>query len=317
MATMKAMRIPEPNAELELVEVEIPEPAADQVLVEVKACGVCHGDTMAIGGMASAYPRIPGHEVVGTVVKAGSEDSPVKTGQRVGIGWHGGHGTVTGLTQDGGYAQYMCAFADSVVTIPEDLSSAEAAPLLCAGQTVFSALKNSQAKPGELVAVVGIGGLGHLAVQYAHKCGFEVAAVSHSPEKAELARQLGADHYIATAEGDAAEQLKALGGAKVMLVTADNPEIIKPLVGGLAVGGEMILAATSMEPIGWSTMDFIGGVASVKGTFTDAAELESTLRFSNLFDVKPMVEEFKLEEANEALAKMLSAKTKFRGVLVM
>ena len=317
MATMKAMRIPEPNAELELVEVGVPEPAADQVLVKVEACGVCHGDTMAIGGMASAYPRIPGHEVVGTVEKVGSEDGPVKVGQRVGIGWHGGHGTVTGLTQDGGYAQYMLAFADSVVTVPEDLSSAEAAPLLCAGQTVFSALKGSQAKPGDLVAVVGIGGLGHLAVQYAHKCGFEVAAISHSPEKRDLAIELGANHYIAAADGDAAEQLKALGGAKVMVVTADRPEVIKPLIAGLAPGGEMILAATSMEPIGWSTMDFIGGVSSVKGTFTDAGELESTLKFSNLFDVKPMIEEFPLEQANEALAKMLSAKTKFRGVLVM
>jgi len=156
-----------------------------------------------------------------------------------------------------------------------------------------------------------------LAVQYAHKCGFEVAAISHSPEKEALARELGADHYIATAEGDAAEQLKALGGARVILVTADKPEVIKPLVGGLAAGGEVILAATSMEPIGWSTMDFIGGVASVKGTFTDAAELAPTLKFSSLFDVKPMVEEFPLEEANEALEKMLAAKTKFRGVLVM
>jgi len=317
MATMKAMRIPEPNAELELVEVEIPEPAADQVLVKVEACGVCHGDTMAIGGMSSEYPRIPGHEVVGTVVKTGSADSPVAVGQRVGIGWHGGHGTVTGLTQDGGYAQYMTAFADSVISIPEDLSSAEAAPLLCAGQTVFSALKGSQAKPGDLVAVLGIGGLGHLAVQYAHKCGFEVVAISHSPEKEQFAKQLGANHYIATADGDAVEQLKELGGANVLVVTADKPDIIKPLIGGLATGGEMILAATSMEAIGWSTMDFIGGVASVKGTFTDASELAPTLKFSSLFDVKPMIEEFALEDANEALAKMLAAKTKFRAVLTM
>ena len=318
MATMKAMRIPEPNARLELVEVEIPEPGPDQVLVRVEACGVCHGDTMAIGGMASAYPRIPGHEVVGTVEKVGGEGCPVRVGQRVGIGWHGGHGTVTGLTQDGGYAQYLVAFADSVISIPDELSSAQAAPLLCAGQTVFSALRESGARPGDLVAIAGVGGLGHLAVQYAHRCGFEVVAISRTDSKRELAEQLGADHYVATAEEDVAARLQELGGARVILATLPNPEAIRPLIGGLkAAGGELILAAASTDPIGWSTMDFIGGVASVKGTFTDAGQIERTLKFSSLFDVRPPIEEYPLEQANEALAAMLSARTRFRAVLVM
>lgn len=317
MTTMKAMRIPEPNARLELVEVEILEPGLDQVLVKVEACGVCHGDTMAIGGMASAYPRIPGHEVVGTVEKVGGEGCPVKVGQRVGIGWHGGRGTVTGLTQDGGYAQYLVAFADSVISIPDELSSAQAAPLLCAGQTVFSALRESGARPGDLVAIAGVGGLGHLAVQYAHRCGFEVAAISRTDSKRELVEQLGADHYIATAEEDAAARLQELGGARVILATLPDPDAIKPLVGGLASGGELILAATSTDPIGWSAMDFIGGVASVKGTFTDAGQIERTLKFSSLFNVRPLIEEYPLERANEALDAMLSARTRFRAVLVM
>ncbi|MGI6217849.1 MAG: zinc-binding dehydrogenase [Coriobacteriales bacterium] len=317
MAKMKAMVIPEANKAFELKEVDIPEPQAGEVLLKIEACGVCHGDSMAVGGMASSYPRIPGHEVVGSVEALGDGVDGIEVGSRVGIGWHAGNGGVTGLTRDGGYAEYMTAIASSLVSIPEDLSSAEAAPLLCAGQTVFSALRNSSARPGDLVAILGIGGLGHLAVQYAHKSGFEVAAISRGDFKRQLATELGADHYIDNSDGSAADQLKTLGGAQVLLVTSANPEVVKPLIAGMKPGGEIIFASTSTDPIGWSTMDFIGTGACAKGTFTNAEELERTLKFSTLFDVKPRIETFRLDQATEAYDKMMTAKTKFRGVLVM
>lgn len=317
MATMKAMVIPEANKMFELRDVEVPEPKAGEALLKVEACGVCHGDSMAVGGMASSYPRIPGHEVVGRIVKLGEGVEGLEVGARAGIGWHAGNGGVTGLSRDGGYAEYMTAEAASLVTIPEELASAEAAPLLCAGQTVFSALRASSARPGDLVAVLGIGGLGHLAVQYAHKAGFEVAAISRGQSKQALALELGADHYLDNSDGSAADKLKELGGAQVLLVTSPNPDVIKPLIAGVKAGGEMIFAATSTDPIGWSTMDFIGTGANVHGTFTNADELERTLKFSTLFDVKPRIETFSLEQAGEAYSKMMAAKTKFRGVLVM
>jgi propanol-preferring alcohol dehydrogenase len=317
MSIMKAAIIPEAGKPFEIKEVEVPQPQEGEVLLKVEACGVCHGDSMAVGGMASAYPRIPGHEVVGHVVACGPNVEGVAEGERVGIGWHAGNGGVTGLTRDGGYAEYMTALAGSLVHIPEELSSAEAAPLLCAGQTVFGAIRESVARPGNRVAVLGIGGLGHLAVQFAHKSGMEVVAISRGKEKQALATELGANVYIDNADGTAAEQLKELGGAKVLVVTSPAPKVIQPLISGVQHGGEVILAATSTDPINWSTMDFIGTGASVKGTFTDAEQIDSTLKFSTLFDVRPIIEEFKLDDAQLAYDKMMSAKTKFRGVLVM
>lgn len=238
-----------------------------------------------------------------------------KIGQRVGIGWHGGHGHTTALTTDGGYAEYMVAYEDGLIAIPNEITAEEAAPLLCAGETTFSALHNSSAKLGDLVAVSGIGGLGHLAVQYAKKAGYEVAAISRGADKEQLARELGAHHYIDSEKENPAEALKALGGAKVILATAPNAKVISSLIGGLGTNGELIIAAVDDTPLDWSAMDFLMGPNTVKGTFTDIKEMEAAVRFSILTDVRPMIEVFPLERAREAYEKMMAAKTHFRAVL--
>ncbi|MFG3151443.1 alcohol dehydrogenase catalytic domain-containing protein [Streptomyces sp. NPDC048219] len=317
MPTMKAVQVPAEGQALELVEVPVPAPAELQVLLRVEACGVCHGEAKIIEGWASSYPRIPGHEVVGIVEQLGAGVTKWQVGQRVGIGWHGGQDNTTGMTMDGGYAEYMVAFEDGLVAIPEGLSPEEAAPLLCAGETVFSALRNSKARPGDLVAISGIGGLGHLAVQYAHKAGFETVAISRGADKDKPARELGAHHYIDAEQEDVAEALKKLGGAKVIIATAPKASAIKPLIGGLGAGGELILAAVTDEQLGWSALDFLGGSATVKGTFTDVNALGDTLRFSNLTGVRPQIEVFPLAQAREAFDKMMAAQTKFRAVLSM
>lgn len=282
-----------------------------------EACGICHGDSKVIEGVASSYPRIPGHEVVGIVDKVGTGVTKWKVGQRVGIGWHGGHGHTTALTTDGGYAQYMVAYEDGLISIPDDISSEEAAPILCAGETVFSALHNSKARQGDLVAISGVGGLGHLAIQYAKKSGYQVAAISRGSEKEELSRALGAHYYIDSDKEDVAEALQNLGGAKVILATAPSAKAINPLIRGLGADGELIVAAVSDEKLDWSAMDFLMGPNAVKGTFTDIHEMEAAVRFSILTDVRPMIEVFPLEQAREAYEKMMAAKTHFRAVLKM
>ena len=313
--TMKAVQVLAKGEPMRLVEVPIPQPEEGQVLIRVEACGICHGDSKVIEGWASEYPRIPGHEVVGTIEKLGKNISKWEVGQRVGIGWHGGHGHTTSLSIDGGYAEYMVAYEDGLILIPEGITSEEAAPLLCAGETVFSALHNSRARMGDLIAVSGVGGLGHLAVQYARKAGFRVAAISRGEEKKELVMRLGAHLYINSDNEDIVQALQAQGGAKVILATAPSAKAISPLIGGLDRDGELIVAAVSDEPLGWSAMDFLKGPNAVKGTFTDINEMEAAVRFSMLTDVRPIIEIFPLERAKEAYEKMMAAKTHFRAVL--
>lgn len=317
METMKAVQVAAKGEQMKLVEIPIPQPGEGQVLLKVEACGICHGDSKVIEGAASSYPRIPGHEVVGIVDKVGTGVTKWKVGQRVGIGWHGGHGHTTALTTDGGYAQYMVAYEDGLISIPDDISSEEAAPILCAGETVFSALHNSKARQGDLVAISGVGGLGHLAIQYAKKSGYQVAAISRGSEKEKLSRALGAHYYIDSDKEDVAEALQNLGGAKVILATAPSAKAINPLIRGLGADGELIVAAVSDEKLDWSAMDFLMGPNAVKGTFTDIHEMEAAVRFSILTDVRPMIEVFPLEQAREAYEKMMAAKTHFRAVLKM
>lgn len=314
-STMRAIQVLAKGEPMRLVEIPIPQPGEGQVLISVEACGICHGDSKVIEGWASEYPRIPGHEVVGTIVKLGNNVSKWSVGQRVGIGWHGGHGHTTALSIDGGYAEYMVAYEDGLILIPEGIMSEEVAPLLCAGETVFSALHNSRARMGDFIAVSGIGGLGHLAVQYARKAGFRVAAISRGEEKRELALSLGAHIYIDSEKENVQEALQAHGGAKVIIATAPSPKVISSLIGGLGRDGELIIAAVSDEPLNWSAMDFLKGPNAVKGTFTDINEMEAAVRFSILTDVRPMIEVFPLEQAKEAYKKMMNAKTHFRAVL--
>lgn len=317
MSMMKAIQVAAKGEDMKLVEIPIPQPDEGQVLLKVEACGICHGGSKVIEGAASSYPRIPGHEVVGIVDKLGTGVTKWKTGQRVGIGWHGGHGHTTALTTDGGYAEYMTAYEDGLIAIPDGIIAEEAAPLLCAGETTFSALHNSNARPGDLVAISGIGGLGHLAIQYAKKAGYEVTAISRGADKEELARTLGAHHYIDSEKENPADALQSMGGAKVILATAPNANTISSLIGGLGTNGELIIAAVDDQPLNWSAMDFLMGTNTVKGTFTDIKEMEAAVRFSILTDVRPMIEVFPLEQAKEAYEKMMSAKTRFRAVLRM
>ncbi|MCF8572033.1 alcohol dehydrogenase catalytic domain-containing protein [Gordonia sp. HY002] len=312
--TMRAVHVPAAGQGLTLGSAPVPEPQPQQVRIKVEACGVCHGEAKIIDGWASAYPRIPGHEIVGVIDALGDAVRGWRLGQRVGVGWHGGQGETTGMTVDGGYAEYTVAREESLVAIPSGMSPEEAAPILCAGETVFSALRNSHARIGDLVAVSGIGGLGHLAIQYAVKAGYEVAAISRGRDKAHLARELGAHHYVDAEEG-VEEQLNELGGASLIIATAPHADAIKPLLGGLAAGGELVLAAVSEDPIGWSALDFLGGQVTVKGTFTDASAMSDAIDHSILTGVRPRVEVFPLEEAPDAYQRMMNSDVRFRAVL--
>lgn len=335
MATMNAMQVPETGADFEHVEKEIPTPAEDEVLIKVEACGICHSDAFVKEGMMPGieYPRIPGHEVIGTVESAGKNVSRWNKGQRVGVGWHGGHchecepcrkgdfincenAKVTGISFDGGYAEYMTAPQSAVASVPESLSSAEAAPLLCAGITTFNALRNSNLQPGDVVAVQGIGGLGHLGVQYAHHFGCEVAALSRGTDKKKLAKELGADHYIDTEATDPAEELQKLGGAKVILATAPNSKAISSVIDGLAIDGTLLVVAATTEAVEVSPFQLIMGRKSIKGWPSGTAkDSEDTLDFSALTDITPKIETYPLEKANEAYARMINNEARFRVVL--
>ena len=317
MRMMKAIQVPSKDEKMKLVKIPVPQPSKGQVLIRVEACGVCNGDSVTINGGAPEYPRIPGHEVIGKIEKLGSKDSNKwEIGERVGIGWHGGNNHVTGLTIDGGYAEYMVANEDSLTRISDELSTLEAAPLMCAGETTFSALRTSLARPGDLVAILGIGGLGHLAVQFAKKSGFRTVAISRGQEKEQLARQLGAHHYIDSEQENPAQALQALGGAKVILATAPNAKAISSLIHGLGSDGELIILAGTNEELEFSAMDFLKGPHTVRGSFTgQAREIHQAVNFSVLADVRPMIETFALEQAGEAYDKMMNASTRFRAVL--
>jgi D-arabinose 1-dehydrogenase-like Zn-dependent alcohol dehydrogenase len=332
MATMRVIEVRSPGADFQLAERAIPEPKQSEVLIKVEACGICHGDSAAKEGRfpGVSYPRVPGHEVIGTIHQLGSSVSAWKEGQRVGVGWHGGHcfdcepcrsgefgacdnSLTTGLTTDGGYAEYMIARVEVLHAIPEGLAPLDAAPLLCAGGTSLGALRNSGARGGDLVAIQGLGGLGHLAVQYAAKLGCKTVVLSRGKEKEKLAYKLGAHAYIDTKTADPAKELKAMGGAQVILCTAPSGKAVGSLVGGLARRGHLILVAFSNEPIEIPTAQLLLGARSISGWV--GGNIEDTIRFSVHAGVTPMIEVFPLERAAVAYEKMMSANVLFRAVL--
>ena len=337
IATMKVAQITKPGADFELVDREIPVPAAGQVRIKVQACGVCHSDVFTKEGQwpGIQYPRVPGHEVVGIVDDVGVGVTGWNKGQRVGVGWHGGHdGTcrecrrgdfrncrnrkVPGISYDGGYQQYMVAPVEALVPIPDSLADADAAPLLCAGVTTFGALRGSGARPGDLVAVIGVGGLGHLAIQFANKFGYKVAAIGRGSENAALAKKLGASVYIDSKATDAAKELQKMGGAQVILATAPSSKAMSELIDGLGPNGKLMVVGATIDPIEVTPVQLIFGSKAVQGwaagTPTDS---EDTMRFAELSGVRAMVETYPLEKAGEAYARMMSGQAQFRVVLTM
>ena len=333
--TYRAIEIKKPG---EFSEVEKPllDPGPNQVRIRVEACGVCHSDSATVEGLFPIdWPRVPGHEVVGRIDALGSGVQGWPVGQRVGVGFLGGscgycefcrngdlvncrNQVYTGIHRDGGYAEVMIAKASGLVSIPDDLSSADAAPLLCAGLTTFSALRNAPAKAGDLVAVLGIGGLGHLGVQYARRMGFEVAAIARGADKAELANKLGAHHYIDSTAADPAAALQALGGAKVILITASGGKTVAATFKGLRPGGVAIDLGVGPEPIELTSMDLIFGGRKLEGALTgDPATGDATLRFSALSGVSAMIETVPFERGADAYANMMGGKARFRIVLTM
>ncbi|MGD0471440.1 MAG: alcohol dehydrogenase [Terracidiphilus sp.] len=337
VGTMKVAQVSNPGADFQIVEREIPEPAAGHVRIKVQACGVCHSDVLTKEGLwpGIQYPRIPGHEVAGIIDELGAGVSAWKQGQRVGVGWHGGHdGTcrecrrgdfnncrnlqIPGISYDGGYQEYMVAPEEALVAIPDTLNDAEAAPLLCAGITTYNSLRHSGALPGDLVAVQGIGGLGHLGIQFAQKFGYEVAAIGRGSEDAALAKKLGASVYIDSRATNAAQELQKLGGAKVILATAPSAKAMSELVDGLGPNGKLIVVGASFDPIEVTPIQLISGSKSLQGWSTGTpADSEDTLHFAKLSGVRPMIETYPLEKAGEAYARMLSGKAQFRVVLTM
>jgi len=337
VATMKAAQVAGKGAGLTIVEREIPEPGAGQVRIRVHACGVCHSDALVVEGSwpGLPYPRVPGHEVAGVVDKAGENVSSWKKGQRVGVGWHGGHdGTcrecrrgdfrncrnqqIAGISYDGGYQEYMLAPVEALVPIPDSLQDVDAAPLLCAGITTYNALRHSGALPGDLVAVQGIGGLGHLGVQFANKFGYHVAAVGRGPQNAALAKKLGAHLYIDSKATNAAEELQKLGGARVILATAPSSKAMSELINGLGPNGELMVIGADFEPMEVAPVQLIMGSKTIQGWAAGTpADSEDTLSFAELTGVRTMIETFPLEKAAEAYAHMMSGKAEFRVVLTM
>ncbi len=335
--TMKAAQIAKPGAGFQMVEREIPEPAAGQVRIKVQACGVCHSDVLTVEGAwpGIEYPRIPGHEVAGIIDEVGAGVSAWKKGQRVGVGWHGGQDNtcrecrrgdfrncrnlkITGISYDGGYQQYMVAPIEALVAIPDSLKDVEAAPLLCAGITTYNALRHSGALPGDLVAVLGIGGLGHLGIQFANKFGYKVVAIGRGSEDATLAKKLGASLYIDSKSANAAEDLQKLGGARVIVATAPSSKAMSELVDGLGPNGELLVIGAAFEPIEVSPVQLINGSRTIQGWAAGTpADSEDTLNFAELSGVRPMIETYPLEKAAEAYARMLSGKAQFRVVLTM
>jgi alcohol dehydrogenase/propanol-preferring alcohol dehydrogenase len=334
---MKLAQISKAGGEWELVERDIPEPGPREVRVKVEACGICHSDMLVKEGWwpGLKYPRVPGHEIAGRVDAIGSAVTPWKTGQRVGVGWHGGHcftcehcrrgdfamcvsRKVTGIDFDGGYAQYLIAPAEALAAIPEQLPAEEAGPFMCAGVTVFNALRNSGARAGDVVAVHGIGGLGHLGVQYARQMGFETVALGRGKDKEALARKLGAHHYIDSGSSDAAAELQKLGGARVILATAPNAKAISPLIEGLAVDGTLLVPAAPSDPLTVNVMPLIMGRRSVAGWYSGTArDSQDTLEFSALNGVHPMIEKYPLNQVADAFEQMHNGKVRFRVVLTM
>ncbi len=337
MSMMKAAQVTKPGGPIEIVEREIPEPGAGQVRLKVEACGLCHGDSLVTENKwpGIQFPRIPGHEVAGTIDALGEGVKRWKTGQRVGVGWHGGHCTVCnlcrrgkflgceqlevpGLLYDGGYAEYMVTSAQGLAAIPDVLTFEEAAPILCAGVTTFNALRHSGAMAGDLVAVQGLGGLGHLGVQFANKMGFETVAIGRGEDKKEMVMKLGAHRYIDTNQEKPAQALRKLGLAKAILATAPDSKAMSELVDGLGVDGALMVVGASMDPLEVSSMALISQRRSVRGWPSGiSTDSEDALRLCAFSGVRPMIETFPLTEAVEAYDRMMSGKARFRVVLKM
>jgi len=337
MSTMRAMIVPQAGAPLQLIDRDLPVPGRHEALVKVHACGVCHSDSVTVEGLFPGieYPRIPGHEVIGTIVGLGPDVDGWTVGTRVGIGWFPGscgycrhclRGEAfacenvrggTGVSRDGGYATHMTADVSALARVPESLDSVESAPLLCAGITTFNAIRNSGARAGDLVAVQGIGGLGHLGIQFAAKLGFRTVAVNRGRDKESLARKLGAHDYIDSAADDPAQALQAMGGAKAIIATVTNADAMQAIVGGLGIGGTMMLIGAT-GPIVINPIELLLKSAGVRGWYSGvAADSEDTLRFSDLHAISSMNEVYPFAQAQQAYDRMMSGKARFRVVLKM
>ena len=336
-ARMKVAQISKSGGDWELIERDIPTPAEGQVRVKVEACGICHSDVLVKEGLwpGLQYPRVPGHEIAGRIDELGDDVTAWMRGQRVGVGWHGGHDftcewcrrgdfamcvnrKVTGIDFDGGYAEYMIAPSSALAAIPDELPAEEAGPFMCAGVTVYNGLRNSGARAGDVVAVHGIGGLGHLGVQYARRMGFETVAINRESDKEALAQKLGAHHYIDSIAQDAVAELQKLGGARVILATAPNAQAISALVDGLAPGGLLLVPAAPAEPLTIGVFSLIMKRSSIAGWYSGTArDSQDTLEFSTLTGVHPMIEKFPLEHVAEAYEQMHSGRVRFRVVLTI
>jgi D-arabinose 1-dehydrogenase-like Zn-dependent alcohol dehydrogenase len=332
---MKAIQVDKIGGELKLVDREIPKPAAGWVRIKVHACGVCHSDSMMITGElpASAYPRIPGHEVAGVIDELGEGVHLWRVGQPVGVGWYGGHcgeciacrrgsfincrfGKISGFTQDGGYAEFMVTPAQSLALIPDGVPFEDAGPLMCAGVTTYNALRHSGARPGDLVGIQAIGGLGHLAVQFASRAGYRTVAISRGTESEALARQLGAHVYLDSQAVDVAAELQKLGGAKVILTTVPSGKAMSAMIDGLGDEGRLVVVGAAGDPIQVAPFQLIGRQKVIQGWSSGiATDSEDTMNFAALTGVKPMLETYPLEQAAEAYARMMSGKATFRVVL--
>jgi len=334
---MKVAQISKPGGEFELVERDIPEPGPGQVRIKVEACGICHSDVVVKEGLwpGLQYPRVPGHEIAGRVDALGAGVTARKSGDRVGVGWHGGHDfvceecrrgdftmcvnrKVTGIDYDGGYAEYVIVPAEALAAIPNQVPAEEAGPFMCAGVTVFNALRDSGARPGDLVAVQGIGGLGHLGIQYARKMGFETVALGRGQDKEPLAKQLGAHHYIDSSAVDTVAELQKLGGARVILATAPSANAISDVVGGLGIDGNLVIPAAPNDPLTVGVFPLLMGRRQISGCYSGSArDSQDTLEFSTLSDVHPMIEKFPFSRVADAYERMHSGKVRFRVVLMM
>ena len=335
MAKMRAFQIASANGPFELVERDIPEPGLGHVRIKVQACGVCHSDSITKMGLfpGIGYPRVPGHEVVGVIDAIGERVPEWKMGQRVGVGWYGGHcghcpscrrgdfitcanGKIPGISYDGGYADYMVVPFEALAAVPDDLSAEDAAPLLCAGITTFNALRNSGVRAGELVAVLGVGGLGHLGIQFAARMGCHTVAIARGTDKEALARKLGAHNYIDSKAQNVAQELTKLGGARIVLATASNAKAMADTIDGLGIDGKLIVLGADAEPIQVSPLQILLARKGIAGWPSGTAiESEDTLKFSVLTDIRPMIETMPLEQAPEAYEKMMSGAARFRMVL--
>jgi D-arabinose 1-dehydrogenase-like Zn-dependent alcohol dehydrogenase len=337
MARNLAVQVSKAGGDFELIERDIPQPGPGEIRIKVQVCGVCHSDVLTKQGgfPGMTYPRVPGHEVVGIVDEVGNAVSEWKKGDRVGVGWHGGHcfvcdscrrgdfmtcqnESITGLLRDGGYQQYMLARHEAVALVPEGLDSADAGPLMCAGVTTFNSLRHSKARVGDLVAVQGVGGLGHLGIQYAAKAGYRVVAIGRGPENEALAKKLGAFAYIDSKAGRVADELKKLGGARVILATAPNSKAMAETIDGLSVDGTLLVVGAPFEPMPVSVLSLILARRAIQGWPAGTArDSQDTLEFSKFSGVRPMIEKYPLEKVKEAYERMESGHAEFRVVLTM